>query len=103
MTISKKLLFLGVVALFAASFAAVGVTKALTVPAPDQLKAQVLGASISCANTYDINGDGIVNSMDLAVVLSHMGQNYASAELDGNSVVDNQDVTLLTSCWFATR
>ena len=96
-------MFLAVSFVFAASFTVGLSTKALTMPASGQLTPRVLGASISCPASLDINGDGIVNSMDLAVILSHMGQNYKPAELDGNSLVDSGDVSLLTACWFATR
>ena len=98
----KKVLFLSVAALIVAGLWLPQTSQALTMPGY-QLQGQVLGASTSCPTTMDINGDGIVNSMDLIAIFSHLGQDYKPAELDGNSVVDSGDVAAMTVCWFATR
>ncbi len=61
---------------------------------------RVLGAMTP---SPDINGDGVVNSIDYAICINHIGQNYAPAEFDGQSVVDQNDCSSLISWWFATR
>ena len=60
----------------------------------------VLGASTP---SPDINGDGIVNSLDIAILLAHMGQNYPPADLNHDGIVNSLDYSILVSQWFFTR
>jgi hypothetical protein len=53
---------------------------------------------------FDLNGDGIVNSLDFAICKSYIGQNYPPADFDKDGgVVDSEDCSMLTAWWFATR
>lgn len=47
----------------------------------------------------DINGDGIVDGADLAILLSAWGTNDPDADLNGDGVVDGADLTLLLAAW----
>lgn len=44
---------------------------------------------------YDVNGDGIVNVLDLVFVASRFGQTDAAADLNGDGVVNILDLTLI--------
>ncbi len=46
---------------------------------------------------YDLNGDNIINSLDLAIMLDNLGQNpkLVQADLNSDGVVDQKDVDLL--------
>ncbi|MDR3643034.1 MAG: dockerin type I domain-containing protein [Candidatus Doudnabacteria bacterium] len=61
---------------------------------------RVLGA---VTPSPDINNDGVVNSIDAAILISHMGQNYVPADLNGDGVVDSKDLDILSSWWFASK
>ncbi len=61
---------------------------------------RVLGTTIP---SPDINSDGIVNSFDMAVLTSHLGEKYAPADLNSDGVVNSVDYSLLASWWFAKR
>ena len=55
----------------------------------------------------DLNGDGVVNGGDIAVVLNNWGPCPAPpatcpADLSGDSVVDGQDVAFILNAWGAT-
>jgi hypothetical protein len=51
----------------------------------------------------DLNGDGAVNALDLAVLLSTWGacppKGACAADLDGNGVIDARDLAALLSNW----
>lgn len=63
-------------------------------------KTRVLGA---VTPSPDIDGNGIVNSLDSALLVSHMGQNYPAADLNNDGVVNSVDLSVLSSWWFVTR
>jgi len=98
MTLLQKTLVFGVIALFVSMMVLPATGQAVV-----RLQGQVLGASISCPTTMDINGDGIVNSLDLAMVISHEGKNFPAADLNKDGAVNAADVSLLMNCWFAVR
>jgi chitodextrinase len=45
----------------------------------------------------DFNGTGTVSILDLSILLSNYGKNYAPAEFDNHSTVDLQDLSILLS------
>jgi len=47
----------------------------------------------------DINGDGLVNPVDLSVVLSNWGDPFPAADLDSNGVVGPPDLSILLATW----
>ena len=47
----------------------------------------------------DINGDGLVNGIDLAQVLAQWGTGNSSADLDGSGNVGGPDLTILLANW----
>jgi V8-like Glu-specific endopeptidase len=47
----------------------------------------------------DLNGDGIVNAADLAILLGAWGQPGGPANLDGNGPVNAADLALLLGAW----
>lgn len=50
------------------------------------------------ANPFDLNGDGVVNGADLAILLSDWGE-PSPADFDGNNTVDGADLALLLAAW----
>jgi len=52
-----------------------------------------------CARSADIDGDGVVGAIDLAIVLSHWGEAYLPADLDGNGTVGAEDLAAVLSAW----
>jgi hypothetical protein len=50
------------------------------------------------ANPADLNGDQMVNALDLAIMLSQWG-NPGSADLDGSGSVDGPDLAQLLGAW----
>ena len=46
----------------------------------------------------DINGDGLVDGVDLTILLGEWGEQGAS-DLDGDGLIDGADVTILLGCW----
>ena len=52
----------------------------------------------------DIDGDGAVNGIDLAIVLARWGgpaKDYPKADADGNGAVDGADLALVLGAWGA--
>ena len=47
----------------------------------------------------DLNGDGIINSIDLGILLNAWGASGSSADLNGNGIVDSADIAVLLSNW----
>ncbi|MFO0828206.1 MAG: M14 family zinc carboxypeptidase [Phycisphaerales bacterium] len=47
----------------------------------------------------DLNGDGVVDASDLALLLGAWGANGGAADLDGNGVVDAGDLAILLGAW----
>ncbi|RLS63076.1 MAG: hypothetical protein DWH97_10585 [Planctomycetota bacterium] len=82
-------------------------------PEPDDPPAlQVFGvhwiARLDCLALGDINGDGLVNAVDIGTLLNAWGEvdassardpRLADADLDGNGRVDAADLTVLLSSW----
>ncbi|MFM7051306.1 MAG: hypothetical protein ACKOYN_04120, partial [Planctomycetota bacterium] len=64
--------------------------------AVDEVKVRVVVCNPS--NPADLNGDGVVDAQDLAVVLGAWGT-AGPGDLDGNGVVDAADLTLLLGAW----
>ncbi len=56
-------------------------------------------AAATTAMTGDINGDGHVNTLDLSVLLTHDGTNYAPADLNHDGTVGAADLAILLSHW----
>lgn len=50
-------------------------------------------------NPADINGDGVVNGLDLTALLAAWGTSAASADLDDSGTVDGFDLTQLLAAW----
>ncbi len=47
----------------------------------------------------DINGDGIVNALDLAIVLGNWGLANRAGDANGNGVVEAEDLTIVLGNW----
>lgn len=47
----------------------------------------------------DLNGDGVVNGIDLGILLAAWGAAGGAADLDGNGVVDAADLAILLAAW----
>jgi len=61
--------------------------------------------SHAAASDADINGDGVVDVRDLAILAANFrktGQNFASGDLNGDGMVDIQDFSLLALNWGLT-
>jgi hypothetical protein len=56
-------------------------------------------ASALCFALGDINSDGNIDSIDLAIVLNQWGDSKGSADIDGNGIVDGGDLTVVLSNW----
>lgn len=60
------------------------------------------GAADACdtsASSGDLNGDGFVNGIDLALLLSFWGTADLIADIDEDGIVDGVDLTILLSDW----
>ena len=74
-----------------------GVT-ALTItiaPAPGAFS---MSGTYAVVNPSDLNGDGVVDAADLAILLSQWG-GAGSADLDGNGDVGASDLAILLNAW----
>jgi hypothetical protein len=47
----------------------------------------------------DLNGDGVVNSQDLATLLNAWGSAGSPADLNGDGIVGAPDLAILLSRW----
>lgn len=65
--------------------------------APVTMDVQVM--EISPALPGDINGDGIVNGFDLAIVLGFWGTSDPKADLNGDGVVNGADLAIVLGYW----
>ncbi|MFM7261730.1 MAG: dockerin type I domain-containing protein [bacterium] len=55
--------------------------------------------STTCARSADIDGDGVVGAIDLAIVLNRWGEAYPAADLDGDGSVGAGDLARVLSAW----
>ncbi|MDZ4753791.1 MAG: hypothetical protein SGJ11_04770, partial [Phycisphaerae bacterium] len=55
--------------------------------------------SPATGNPADLNGDGIVNAMDLSILLGAWGGRGGAADLDHNGVVGAGDLAILLGAW----
>jgi parallel beta-helix repeat protein len=56
-------------------------------------------ASQVCDCRADLNGDGIVNGVDLATILSNWGTASATADLSGDGTVSGADLSTVLAAW----
>jgi hypothetical protein len=56
-------------------------------------------AGTACARSADIDGDGVVGAVDLAIVLNRWGEAYEPADLDGDGTVGAADLAAVLSAW----
>ena len=49
--------------------------------------------------TGDINNDGVVDSIDLSILVLHWGTDNTSADLNNDGTVDSLDLSKLVSKW----
>ena len=68
---------------------------------PKQPNSATQSETIVVSKSPDINGDGLVNCADLAIMSSQWGQSgpNLSADLDGNGVVGASDLSILSQNW----
>ncbi|MES1213311.1 MAG: dockerin type I domain-containing protein [Singulisphaera sp.] len=59
--------------------------------------------SVRAALVGDVNGDGIVNGQDLALLAANWLSSGPVGDLNGDGIVNNQDAALVTSNWLATN
>jgi hypothetical protein len=60
---------------------------------------QADSASQVCDCRADLSGDGIVNGVDLAIVLSSWGTANAAADLNGDGTVGGSDLGFVLAAW----
>lgn len=93
--ISRNLYFGGMT--FAESaYSAIPALSWQSTPIGDPLARVALGLP---APTGDLNGDGLVNGIDLAVLLSNWGASGVQADLNRDGVVNGADLATLLSAW----
>lgn len=72
-------------------------------PNPDVQGGQLLAIKVAAPKGTligDINGDGLVNGIDLALLLGAWGSSDAAADLDADGVVGGSDLSLLLGGWY---
>jgi len=47
----------------------------------------------------DLDGNGVINVIDIMLVVVHQGGTNPTYDLDGNGIVDMADVDFIVSCW----
>jgi hypothetical protein len=52
-----------------------------------------------CTTSGDVDGDGVVGAVDLAIVLNTWGQSGVAADVDGSGSVDAGDLAAVLSNW----
>ncbi len=60
---------------------------------------RVFGYDCEAPRPADINGDGVVNGIDLSVILGMWGTSDATGDINGDGVVGGADLTMLFSDW----
>ncbi len=53
----------------------------------------------ACLTPGDVDRDGAVDAIDLAIVLGHWGDTTGSADIDGSGMVDAKDLAIVLSNW----
>jgi hypothetical protein len=74
----------------------------LAMSGPGQSTAVVLSSALShggAAKSADLNGDGIVDGIDLAVLLAAWGFAGHPADINGDGTVDGSDLAVLLARW----
>ena len=51
------------------------------------------------SNPADLNGDGVVNAQDITILLAAWGNSGGAADINGDGVVGPQDITMLLAAW----
>jgi len=69
---------------------------------PDQKDSVGNGIGDACRLSADLNGDGVVNFADLAILMQHLFTNYPPADLNHDGVVNFADVAIMKSQFFKT-
>jgi hypothetical protein len=61
---------------------------------------RITARDVDCApsNPSDLNGDGVVDGIDLGILLSDWG-GPGAGDLDGSGAVDGQDLGVLLGNW----
>lgn len=56
------------------------------------------GPAATDLNTYDLNGDGRINTADYAIILQNQGKNPKNpkADINGDGIVDQKDIDLMS-------
>jgi hypothetical protein len=67
------------------------------------LTLELAAAGSATGPVGDLNGDGIVNGADLAILLGAWGQAGGPADLNGDGLVDGADLSILLSDWTPLR
>ncbi len=62
---------------------------------PNQADTDADGIGDSCELVADLNGDGVVNAADLAILKQNFFTNFAPADLNGDGVVNSSDLAIL--------
>ena len=78
--------------------ATLGLFKPGAAGAPTAVYVPVQGPAAPAGNPADLNGDGVVNAADLAMLLGKWG-NAGVGDINGDSVVNAADVTILLGAW----
>ena len=63
------------------------------------LAATIVLEGVPAAVPGDVNGDGVVDALDLASLLSAWGSAGGAADLNGDGTVDAQDLAILLAGW----
>jgi hypothetical protein len=51
----------------------------------------------------DLNSDGVVDVIDLSILVSRWGSSDATADINGDGIVDALDLSVLVSNWGAVK
>jgi trimeric autotransporter adhesin len=91
----RKIVITGAIGVFI--FALMGVAGYKVVPSVFVGK----NNNASASSSPDINNDGIVNALDLSIVLSNWNTTSATADLNNDGIVNALDLSILLSNWGA--
>ncbi len=56
-------------------------------------------SSVSSSFPADINGDSVVNALDVAILLGNWGLTNRAGDADGNGIVTAEDLTIVLGNW----